>query len=75
MNWKEFFCLHKYEWYGIDCRKFPYIYVLKCKKCGKRKHLVGKYPTKKKSKDFIYLDNEKTKKYKMGNKNDNRTTD
>lgn len=65
MDLKGLFCFHKYEWYGIDCRTFPYICALKCKKCEKIKYLVGKYPSEKKSKDFLYIDNETIKQYKM----------
>lgn len=55
---KEIFCLHSYRYMGVDYRTHPYVYVLKCQKCGKRKYIFGKRPKCEKVPDeeFIVLD-------------------
>lgn len=53
---------HNYRYIGIDYTHTPYIYVLECKECGKKKYLFGKYPKCEKVPDeeFCAIDNELT---------------
>lgn len=59
---KEIFHFHSYRYMGVDYRTHPYVYVLKCQKCGKRKYIFGKRPKCEKVPDeeFFALDSPLT---------------